>query len=414
MIYKVSGVKTLNETYHSLVGRAAMGLDYALRRRGPLTMAPSQLGLFTRSDPSRERANIQFHVQPLSLDKFGDPLHTYPAFTTSVCNLQPQSRGHVRLRSADPADKPVIAPHYLSAEEDRRVAANSIRVARAIVAQPALQKFKPVETLPGEQVKQRRRGRARQGRGRHRHDDLPSRRHREDGPDQRSERRGRRAAARARHRGPARDRRLGDADHHVRQHQLADHDDRREGRADGAGRSKPLIARFAPVTARRAAEQCRLEPWRGAMDLVARAKGLLLDPKAEWRDHRAASRTTPRAIAEELCRDPCRHSGGVRIYRRLDHRRLGRIRTPFSSGLVGAIIGYLLTLHRRVHRGVRDRCAGRHSAARKNFTSAMKVAAFAPTAAWLASAVHRDPDPSRCSRCSASTRSICSTSAFRS
>jgi choline dehydrogenase len=153
MIYKVSGVKTLNETYHSLFGRAAMGLDYVLRRRGPLTMAPSQLGLFTRSDPARERANIQFHVQPLSLDKFGDPLHRYPAFTTSVCNLQPASRGAVRLRSNDPADKPIIAPNYLSADEDRRVAADSIRVARAIVAQPALQKFKPVETLPGEQVR---------------------------------------------------------------------------------------------------------------------------------------------------------------------------------------------------------------------------------------------------------------------
>ena len=123
LIYKVSGVKTLNETYHSLFGRAAMGLDYALRRRGPLTMAPSQLGLFTRSDPSRERANIQFHVQPLSLDKFGDPLHTYPAFTTSVCNLQPESRGFVRLRSSDPADKPVIQPNYLAADADRRVAA---------------------------------------------------------------------------------------------------------------------------------------------------------------------------------------------------------------------------------------------------------------------------------------------------
>ncbi len=152
-IYKVTGVKTLNETYHSLIGRAAMGLDYALRRRGPLTMAPSQLGLFTRSDPSRERANIQFHVQPLSLDKFGDPLHTYPAFTASVCNLQPASRGSVRLRSADPADKPVIQPNYLSAAEDRRVAADSIRIARAIVAQPALKPFHPVETLPGEQVK---------------------------------------------------------------------------------------------------------------------------------------------------------------------------------------------------------------------------------------------------------------------
>jgi choline dehydrogenase-like flavoprotein len=152
LIYKVSGVKTLNETYHSLFGRALMGLDYALRRRGPLTMAPSQLGLFTRSDPSRERANIQFHVQPLSLDKFGDPLHSYPAFTTSVCNLQPESRGFVRLRSTDPADKPMIQPRYLTAEADRRVAADSIRVARAIVAQPALQKFKPVEMLPGEQV----------------------------------------------------------------------------------------------------------------------------------------------------------------------------------------------------------------------------------------------------------------------
>ena len=101
-----------------------MGLDYALRRRGPLTMAPSQLGLFTRSDPSRERANIQFHVQPLSLDKFGDPLHTFPAFTTSVCNLQPTSRGHVRLRSPDPAAAPVIKPNYLATDEDRRVAAD--------------------------------------------------------------------------------------------------------------------------------------------------------------------------------------------------------------------------------------------------------------------------------------------------
>ncbi len=182
MIHKVSGVKTLNETYHSLFGRAAMGLDYALRRRGPLTMAPSQLGLFTRSDPSRERANIQFHVQPLSLDKFGEPLHTYPAFTTSVCNLQPVSRGSVRLRSPNPGDKPMIAPNYLSAEEDRRVAADSIRVARAIIAQPALQKFNPVETLPGEQVRKRRRCRAGEGRGRYRHDDLPSRRHRKDGP----------------------------------------------------------------------------------------------------------------------------------------------------------------------------------------------------------------------------------------
>jgi choline dehydrogenase-like flavoprotein len=152
LIYKVAGVKTLNEIYRSHLGRARMGLDYALFRRGPLTMAPSQLGLFTRSDPMRERANIQFHVQPLSLDKFGDPLHEFPAFTASVCNLQPTSRGFVRLRSTDPADKPMIKPNYLSTDEDRRVAADSIRVARKIVAQPALARYKPAEYLPGSSV----------------------------------------------------------------------------------------------------------------------------------------------------------------------------------------------------------------------------------------------------------------------
>jgi choline dehydrogenase-like flavoprotein len=153
LIYKVSGVKTLNETYASLFNRAAMALDYALRRRGPLTMAPSQLGIFTRSDPHRERANIQFHIQPLSLDKFGDPLHPFPAFTASVCNLQPTSRGVVRLRSADPGDKPAIQPNYLSTEEDRAVAADSIRVTRRIVAQPALQRYRPDEYLPGASVR---------------------------------------------------------------------------------------------------------------------------------------------------------------------------------------------------------------------------------------------------------------------
>jgi choline dehydrogenase len=152
LIFKVAGVKTLNEIYRSRLGRARMGLDYALFRRGPLTMAPSQLGLFTRSDPTRERANIQFHVQPLSLDKFGDPLHEFAAFTASVCNLQPTSRGFVRLRSTDPADKPMIKPNYLSTDEDRRVAADSIRVARRIVAQPALARYKPAEYLPGSSV----------------------------------------------------------------------------------------------------------------------------------------------------------------------------------------------------------------------------------------------------------------------
>jgi choline dehydrogenase-like flavoprotein len=152
MIYKITGAKTLNETYQSLFNRALMGMEYVLFRRGPLTMAPSQLGIFTRSDPHRDRANIQFHVQPLSLDKFGDPLHPFPAFTASVCNLQPTSRGSVRLRSATPSDKPMIAPNYLTTEEDRAVAADSIRVGRRIVAQPALQRYRPEEYLPGSSV----------------------------------------------------------------------------------------------------------------------------------------------------------------------------------------------------------------------------------------------------------------------
>ena len=152
LIYKVSGVKTLNEMYRSPLSRARMGLDYALFRRGPLTMAPSQLGVFTRSDPSRERPNIQFHVQPLSLERFGDPLHLFPAFTASVCNLQPMSRGFVRLRSVAPGQKPIIKPNYLSTDEDRRVAADSIRVARRIVRQPALARFTPEEYLPGPEV----------------------------------------------------------------------------------------------------------------------------------------------------------------------------------------------------------------------------------------------------------------------
>jgi choline dehydrogenase-like flavoprotein len=151
-IYKVSGVKTLNESYASLLGRAGMGLDYLLRRRGPMTMAPSQLGLFTRSDPSQDRANIQYHVQPLSLPKFGEPLHPFPAFTASVANLRPTSRGAVTLKSADPATPPAIRPNYLSTPEDRRVAADSIRVTRAIVAQPALAPYAPVEFLPGGDV----------------------------------------------------------------------------------------------------------------------------------------------------------------------------------------------------------------------------------------------------------------------
>ena len=149
LIYKVAGVRTLNQDYANLVRRAWMGVEYALFRRGPLTMAPSQLGIFARSGPDRERADLEFHVQPLSLDRFGEPLHSFPAFTVSVCNLQPASRGHIRITSPDPDAMPEIAPNYLSADEDRAVAARSIRLVRRITGADALQRYHPEEILPG-------------------------------------------------------------------------------------------------------------------------------------------------------------------------------------------------------------------------------------------------------------------------
>jgi choline dehydrogenase len=148
-VFKVSGVRTLNDQAHSLWGKAWMGLEFALFRRGPLTMAPSQLGLFAFSSPDVATPDLEYHVQPLSLDKFGDPVHRFSAFTASVCNLRPQSRGEIRIRDADPASAPKIAPNYLSCESDREIAVRSLRLTRKIVAQPALAPYRPVEYLPG-------------------------------------------------------------------------------------------------------------------------------------------------------------------------------------------------------------------------------------------------------------------------
>ena len=148
-IYKVSGAETLNQIYYSLFSKVKMGLDYALRRRGPLTMAPSQLGIFARSDESQARANVQFHVQPLSLDKFGEPLHRFPAITVASCNLRPTSRGSVRVASGDPGAAPVIDPNYLDTDEDRQVAAEAIQLTRRLMQQPALARFSPEEYVPG-------------------------------------------------------------------------------------------------------------------------------------------------------------------------------------------------------------------------------------------------------------------------
>jgi len=149
VMYHVTGVKTLNEIYYSLLGRPLMALQYGLLRRGPMTMAASQLGIFTKSDPSQDRANIQFHIQPLSLDRFGTPLHREPAITVSPCNLRPTSRGTVRLTSAELDSAPLIAPNYLSTDEDRRIAADSIRLTRRLMREPALTRYSPEEFRPG-------------------------------------------------------------------------------------------------------------------------------------------------------------------------------------------------------------------------------------------------------------------------
>ncbi len=151
-VYRVQGVRTLNEDYRSLLKKGHMALEYALFRRGPLTMAPSQLGAFTRSSPDYATPNLQFHIQPLSLDKFGDEPHPFPAFTSSVCNLRPTSRGSIRIRSRSPNDPPSIRPNYLSTSEDQRVAVDALHLVRRIVSMPALQKYHPEEYKPGAQL----------------------------------------------------------------------------------------------------------------------------------------------------------------------------------------------------------------------------------------------------------------------
>jgi choline dehydrogenase len=152
MVYKVSDVPTLNQRANSLIGRVAMGFEYLLFRTGPLTQPPSQVGAFARSDPAQPNANIEWHVQPLSLDKFGDPLHRFPAITPSVCNLRPTSRGSVSITSSDPFEYPTIRLNYLSTEDDRKVAVDAMRFTRKIMSAQALAKYRPEEWRPGAQA----------------------------------------------------------------------------------------------------------------------------------------------------------------------------------------------------------------------------------------------------------------------
>ena len=150
MAFKVSNVKTLNTMAHSLWGKLMMGLEYAVNRSGPLSMAPSQLGAFVKSDDTQATPDLEYHVQPLSLDKFGDPLHTFPGFTASVCNLRPTSRGSVQIKAPDSAVAPAIAPNYLATPDDQAVAVRALRLTRRIVTESrALQQYSPAEFLPG-------------------------------------------------------------------------------------------------------------------------------------------------------------------------------------------------------------------------------------------------------------------------
>ncbi|WP_375459203.1 GMC family oxidoreductase [uncultured Enterovirga sp.] len=151
-VYRVTGVRSLNTDYANLLRRAWMGIEYGLFRTGALTMAPSQVGAFARTSSDYASANIQFHFQPLSLDKWGDGLHRFGAFTASVANLRPSSRGSVHLSAIDSDARPAIAPNYLDTDEDRRVAVESLKLARRIVGQPALARYRPEEYLPGPDV----------------------------------------------------------------------------------------------------------------------------------------------------------------------------------------------------------------------------------------------------------------------
>jgi choline dehydrogenase len=152
-VYKITGAKTLNSAFNSLIGKAGIALEYALMRSGPMSMAPSQFGMFTKSDPSRGTPDLEYHVQPLSTDKLGDPLHPFPAITVSVCNLRPESTGSVHAATPDPAEQPDIRLNYLSAQADRDVALKAVRQARRIMTARHLERYAPQEILPGPAVR---------------------------------------------------------------------------------------------------------------------------------------------------------------------------------------------------------------------------------------------------------------------
>ncbi len=282
MMWKVKG-PTLNERAGSLFGKAAMAIEYFLFRTGPLTMPPSQLGAFAKSDASEATPDMEWHVQPLSLEKFGDPLHGFPAITPSVCNLRPTSRGWVRILGTDPVAPPSIRLNYLATPGGPARGGRG----HALHAQghgAAGAREIPAERMAAGAGVRIRRG-SREGCGRPRHDDLPSRGHLQDGA--RPGLRGRRPPARPRNRGPARYRRIDHAAHHLRQHQRADLHDRGEGRgipAFGRAMNARILAFFAALLVLAAAAYLGMKPEDPAE--IARGRNVA-----------AASRTVDSGIA---------------------------------------------------------------------------------------------------------------------
>ena len=364
LIYKVDGITTLNERYHSPLGRASMIAEYALFRRGPLTMAPSQLGLLTRSDPDQDRANLQYHVQPLSLERWGQPLHAFPAFTASVANLRPTSRGTVRLRSRDPAEKPAIKPNYLSTDADRRVAAGAIRLTRRIVAQPALAAFHPAEYLPGAAAAD---------------DDEPSlvRAAGDIGTTifhpAGTAKMGLRAILRWSSMSACASpewsgcahRCLGHADDHVRQYQRADHDDCGKGRGVDPRR-------------RRAA---------GVMNAIVRTATLLVDPSAGW------------TRVEKEPGDAIFLLSGYVALLALIPALAGFIgasligvivpggdvvREPIFDGLFSAVLGYVATFVQVLLVALLTDVLALRFGGQRSFANALNLAAYSFTPVWLA------------------------------
>ena len=273
-IYKVRNTVTLNQRVNSLFGKAAMGLEYLLFKTGPLTMPPSQLGAFARSDPSRTSANIEWHVQPLSLDKFGDPLHRFNAITPSVANLQPTSRGHVRIQDPDPLQAPAITLNYLSTDEDRQVAVAGLRFTRRIMAAGALARFEPQEWKPGPEVDtDEALGRVAGDLGTTIFHPVGTCR-----MGNRPARRRRRPARGARRVRPAGHRRLGHAPDHVGQHERAHRHDRGEGsgvRARGCGGRVTFTPPWPPWPPRSPRQSSRAptrEPRRCAPPAAATAR----------------------------------------------------------------------------------------------------------------------------------------------